>query len=161
MLKKLPLNDDEATYLLKLIKQIIKNYQIDLSSGNKGEITLKSEVNSVIRAYALHYYTPPNRSDKMSLHLRDKATNLNLARINIDPTGFHNNSDGTRISGNRLLLFSSKEWVEKNDGQTHVKAYTIPNDFSDLKNLEQVFLDFLVYINVKEEGKIQFSNRLI
>lgn len=161
MLKELPLSDDEAAYLIKLIKQIIKKYEVDLSIGNTDEIILKSEVDSIIRTYSLHYTVSRNRSDKMSLHLRDKLTNLNLARINIDPNGFHNNSDGTRIRGNRLLLFSSKEWLEKNDGKTHVRAYAIPCEFSDLENLEQVFLDFLMYINVKEEGKIRFLNSLI
>jgi hypothetical protein len=108
----------------------------------------------------LNYFTPKHRDDKVSIHLREKETNSSLARINIDTTGFHKNSDGSVIKGHRLLLYSSEEWSLKNDGFTHVKARSLPRNFHDTSDLEQVFLDFLLYINVKQEGKLKFPSLL-
>src|SRR5690625_6449298 len=91
----------------------------------------------------------------MSLHLRQKYTNINLVRINIDPKGFHKNADNT-VHGNRMLIYSTNEWIKKADGKTYVRAYDLPRSFSNTTDLERVFLDFLVYINVKEENKLTF-----
>lgn len=91
------------------------------------------------------------------LCILEKETNTNLVRINIDPNGFHKNSNGETIYGNRILIFSYEEWVNKSDGYTHVRAYNLPKEFKNIDCLEQVFLDFLLYINVKSEGKITFA----
>lgn len=152
-MRKLDINDEEAHALINILKMVLKKYSVDLTPGNRGQISMNSVDND---KFLLNYFTPPLRDDKLSIHLREKESNINLARINIDPTGFHNNSDGQKIRGNRILLFSSEEWVKKNDGNTHVKAFEIPKTFSDTSNLEQVFLEFLLYINVKQEGKINF-----
>lgn len=156
-MRKLELTDDEANRLITILKIILRNYKVDLSPGNKEDIQLKS-ISS--HNFILTYFTPPYRDDKISIHLREKDTNTNLVRVNIDPVGFHKNSDGEKINGNRILLFSSEEWVNKNDGATQVKAYDLPSDFTDTSNLEQVFLDYLMYINVKQEGKIVFPDLL-
>lgn len=154
---ELELTNEEAKVLIGMLKVVFKKYNIDLKPGSKGEILLKTES---ANEFFLHYFTPPRRNDKLSIHLREKETNLNLARVNIDPVGFHNNSNGEKIRGNRLLLFSSEEWVrkrEQGDYKTHVKAYDLPTEFTDTSVLEQVFLDFMLYINVKKEGKIVFA----
>jgi hypothetical protein len=151
---KLELNDEEASHLIKIIKHVFEKYTVDLSPGNKGRIRLYSIEE---HEFIIDYYTPSRRDDKISIHVREKETNVSLVRLNIDPSGFHKNSDGSIIRGNRLLIFSSKEWFQKNDGFTHVKAFNIPDEhFSYENNLEQVFMDYLVYINVKQEGKISF-----
>ncbi len=153
-LKQLLLTDTEAQHLISILKLVLKKYKIDLKPGNKGTIALKSHDEH--NQFILDYFTATKRNDKMSLHIREKETNTSLARINIDPTGFHRNAKNT-IDGNRILIFSSEEFLEKNDGSTYVRAYELPNSFIDPNDLEQVFLDFLVYTNVKQEGKIEFA----
>lgn len=152
-MENIELTDAEIKRLIDLLKFVFKKYQVDLKPGNKGDISLITQENT---EFILHYFTPRHRDDKISIHVREKETNINLIRINIDPIGFHNNSDG-KVWGNRLLIFSSDEWLQKNDGFTQVKAYDLPEKFKDTGNLEQVFLDFLMYINVKQEGKIIFA----
>lgn len=153
----LDLSDREAWNLIKLLKMVLKKYHIDLKPGNKGNVLLKANQQY---EFILSYFTPKNRDDKISIHLREKETNLNLIRLNIDPIGFHKNADGEKIMGNRLMIFSSEEFLHKNDGSTYVKAFNLPNEFTSTDNLEQVFLDFLLYINVKQEGKIKFPTLL-
>lgn len=153
-MKQILLTDNEAQYLITILKQVLKKYKVDLKPGNKGVISLKSHDDHY--EFILDYYTPKHRDDKISIHIREKDTNTSLVRINIDPDGFHNNSDGV-IRGNRILIFSSEEFYKKNDGFTHVRAYNLPKDFTDPSDLEQVFLDFLRYTNVKPEGKIEFA----
>ncbi|PIC71378.1 hypothetical protein CSV77_04945 [Sporosarcina sp. P16b] len=156
-MRELNLTDEEAKTLIEMLKMLLQKYNIDLKPDNKGVINLKGEITG---EFFLHYYTPRYRDDKISIHLRDKETNHNLVRVNIDPVGFHNNADGVTIAGNRILLFSSEEWVrkkEKGDDKTHVRAFNLPSQFTDTSSLEQVFLDFIEYINVKREGKITFA----
>jgi hypothetical protein len=156
-LEELILTDEQAQYLIKILKQIFKKYKVKLSPGQSGDILLKSFDERY--EFILSYSTSKHRSDKISIHIREKETNLSLVRVNIDPGGFHRNSDGI-IRGNRILIFSREEFANKNDGSTHVKAYPLPSCFTNPSDLEQVFLDFLVYINVKREGKIEFAELL-
>jgi hypothetical protein len=153
-LEELILTDEQAQYLIQILKYILKKYKVDLSPGKSGSILFKSFDERY--EFILNYSTSKHRSDKISIHIREKETNLSLVRVNIDPNGFHNNSDGI-IRGNRILIFSSEEFANKNDGFTHVKAYPLPSCFTNPSDLEQVFIDFLMYINVKREGKIEFE----
>lgn len=150
------LTDEEANYLIRILKMFLKKYNVNLNPGNKETLQLHSENHTY--EFLLDYYTPKHRDDKISIHLREKNSNINLVRINIDDTSFHSNSDGEKVVGNRILVFSNEELKGKKDGYTHTKAYPLPKEFSDTKNLEQVFLDFLMYINVKQEGKINFPS---
>ncbi|MDX6047475.1 DUF6978 family protein [Bacillus paranthracis] len=154
-MKQLQLTDTEAQYFIEILKLVLKKYQIDLKPGNQGSLLLKSHDNR--NQFVLDYFTAKLRNDKMSLHLREKETNISLARVNIDPTGFHKNADKETIKGHRILIFSSEEFLAKNDGTTYVKAHPLPDSFSDTNDLEQVFLDFLGYTNVKQEGKIELA----
>lgn len=149
------LTDEEARYLIRILKFVFKKYQVDLSPGNKGDILLITNAEEN-REFILHYFTSQHIEGKISLHLRDKESNISLVRLNIDPNGFHKNSNGETVRGNRILIFSSEEWINKNDGYTHMKAYNLPNDFKNVDSPEQVFIDFLLYINVKREDKITF-----
>lgn len=152
-MEELNLSNEEAYDLIKILKIIFKKYNIDLRPGNKGIINLKASNGEW--EFILDYFTSSHRADKISIHLREKENNLTLLRVNIDPNGFHNNAND-KIYGNRILIFSSDEWLEKNDGATYVKAFALPPEFSNPKDIEQVFLDFLLYINVKKENKISF-----
>ncbi|MDF0728251.1 hypothetical protein PY093_16420 [Cytobacillus sp. S13-E01] len=154
-MEELNLSNEEAYSLIKILKVFLKKYNIDLRPGNKGILNLQSSNGEW--EFLLDYFTPSHRDDKISIHLREKENNLSLLRVNIDPVGFHNNANN-KICGNRMLIFSSDEWLEKNDGSTYVKAFTLPSEFSNPDNIEQVFLDFLLYINVKKENKINFPS---
>ncbi|MGG3998838.1 DUF6978 family protein [Anoxybacillus kestanbolensis] len=154
-MEELILTDEQAQYLIKILKQILRKYKVDLSPGQSGNILLRSFDGHY--EFILNYSTSKFRNDKISIHIREKETNLSLVRVNIDPNGFHNNSDGV-IRGNRILIFSNEEFCNKNDGFTHVKAYPLPSCFTNPSDLEQVFLDFLMYINVQREGKIEFAD---
>ena len=49
----------------------------------------------------------------------DCKTNHTLLRLNIcDDNNFHKNANGERIYGNRINVFSTDEYEQKNDGQT-------------------------------------------
>lgn len=155
---KMLLTDEEAQHLIEILKHVIKKYNISLHPGSKGYVELDTEGKE---EFYLHYFVSNKVNRKMSLHLRQKTTNINLIRINIDPNGFHKNSDNTYIYGDRLLIYSQTEWFEKADGKTYLKAYKVPKQFTNLGNLEQVFLDFLFYINVKRENKLAFENKIM
>lgn len=157
-MREIRLTDNEAHHLITILKLFLKKYKVNINPGNKETLQLCDENN--IYDFLLDYYTPKHRDDKISIHLREKDTNINLIRVNIDSKSFHSNSDGEKINGNRILIFSNEELKAKKDGYTHTKAYPLPKEFNDTKNLEQVFLDFLVYINVKQEGKITFPSLL-
>lgn len=152
-MKNINLSNDDAELLINILKRVLKKHQIDIKPGNKGNINLKSTENEFI----LDYFTSKLKADKISIHLREKQNNISLVRINIDPNGFHKNADGSMVKGNRLLLFSNNEYFLKDDGFTHVRAFEVPKQFINQNDLEQVFLDFLLYINVKQEGKISFA----
>lgn len=155
-LENIHLTDEEAHQLIKILKLFLKKYNVNLKPGNKE--TLKLYADDYTYDFLLDYYTPKHRNDKISIHLREKDSNINLVRVNIDSKSFHLNSNGERLIGNRILIFSSEEFKAKKDGYTHTKAFSLPEEFSDTENLEQVFLDFLVYINVKQEGKVSFPS---
>lgn len=157
-MQKILITDSEAKHLIEILKYIIKKYNVPLDPGSKGVIELDTDEKY---EFFLHYFVSPNVENKMSVHLRQKTTNINLVRINIDPNGFHKNGNKQKIFGNRLLIYSQEEWIKKADGKTYVQAYNVPEEFTDTTNLEQVFLDFLVYIHVKEENKLLFNSKLI
>lgn len=157
-LEEILLTDQEAYLMIKILKFFLKKYDVNLKPGNKRTLQLHDEENTY--EFLLDYYTPKHRDDKISIHLREKDTNLNLIRVNIDSKSFHMNSDGGKVTGNRIIVFSSEEFKHKRDGYTHTKAFPLPKEFNDTGSLEQVFLDFLMYINVKQEGKITFSSLL-
>lgn len=158
MMKEIKLTDEEAQHLITILKLFIKKYNVNLGPGNKKTLQLTDE--DATYDFLLTYYTPKHRDDKISIHLREKDSNINLIRVNIDSRSFHSNADGEKIYGNRIVVFSNHEFKIKNDGYTHTKAYDLPGEFTNPQDLEQVFLDFLVYINVKQEGKIKFPSLL-
>lgn len=151
---RLDLTDSEAYTLIKILKHFMQKHEISLDPGNKKNLQLNSEDGD---NFILTYYTSKYRNDKISINLREKETNLSLVRINVDENSFHKNSNNEIIRGHRLLILSNQEWFAKNDGATYSKAFNIPKDFSDLKDIETVFLDFLTYINVKVEGKLTLT----
>lgn len=155
---EITLTDEEANHLITFLKMFIRKYDVNLGPGNKETLQLIDADDTY--EFLLSYFTPKYRNDKISIHLREKDSNMNLIRVNIDPRSFHSNSNGEKIYGDRIMVFSSNEFKSKKDGYTHTKAYKLPKDFSNTEDLEQVFLDFMVYINVKQEGKINFPSLL-
>lgn len=145
-------NDTEANTLINILKLVFKYYNVSLIPGTKDVIFLHDEDEKY--EFAIHYEISERRPDKLHIHLRESKQNINLFRVNIDPNGFHNNFD-EKVIGNRMLIFSQKEWYEKNDGSTNMRAYPLPEEhFPDTQSFVNVFVCFLEYTNVKEEGKL-------
>lgn len=132
-MNELKLTDQEAQKLIDLIKHLIKNYSNHLNTltnEDRGTIKIKSKDNKY--TFSLDYIFALNNNH---LNFRDNRTNYTLVRINLDDK-FHKNSDGI-VKGNRIEIFSETEYIAKNDGYTHYKAYPLP--FGNVKNTDDFF----------------------
>lgn len=145
---ELQLTDSEAQQFIKIAKEIIKKYKINISTHPRGTILIKSQL--IDRDFILYYFYSVGN---IHLNFADSKTHLTLVRINID-NSFHKNSDGI-IRGNRVEIFSEQEFIAKGDGRTHYKAYPLP--FDSIKNTDDFFMAFeniLEYTNTQENGMI-------
>lgn len=145
---ELQLTDSEAQQFIKIVKEIVKKYKIDISKQPRGSILINSSL--INRDFILYYFYSIGN---IHLNFADSRTHLTLVRINVD-NSFHKNSDGI-IRGNRVEIFSEKEYIAKGDGRTHYKAYPLP--FDTIKNTNDFFMAFeniLEYTNTKENGMI-------
>ncbi|ERK57701.1 hypothetical protein HMPREF1983_01026 [Gemella bergeri ATCC 700627] len=80
-------------------------------------------------------------------NFRETKYNYTLFRVNLN-NSFHKNANGEKIKGNRINIFSEQEYLDKNDGQTYYKAYSLP--FNEIKNTD----DFIEMLDII----IKFSN---
>jgi len=147
------LSDEKAHELITVLKHIVKKHFIDFNKSNKGIISVKGFENHEL---AIHYYVSLNISNKYSIHLMDCKTNYTLLRLNIcDENNFHKNANGERVYGNRISIFSTDEYEQKNDGQTHYKAYNLPYDTLIVHpNFKEMLDAFLKYTNTDKNGKL-------
>ncbi|CAM3085719.1 hypothetical protein SAMN04487792_1574 [Lactobacillus bombicola] len=152
----LALTDKQAQDLINLAKVILKKCDINLDTSPVGKILISSK--SGKHKFNLYYRYKLN---DIHLNFTDDKTKLTLVRINLD-TKFHKNADKEIIRGNRVELFSEKEYNQKNDGFTYWKAYKLPyksfkktDDFSDALN------SLLTYANVVKSNKVNVYFNLI
>ena len=132
---ELELNDKEAQRLIKMLKQALQRYNIQLKETDHGEIKFvgfggvkNGEFKLIQFMECKYYYT--------------------LFRINLN-SNFHKNADGTRVYGNRINIFSEEEFIEKGDGHTYCRSYALP--FEDIRNSTdflEIFSDILKYANI-------------
>lgn len=153
------LNEDQVNHLLKLLKLVIKKHVIvSLNPGIKDYFDLTDESNNY--KFRINYFVARSKAKKMSIHIQELTNNVGLFRINIDPKGFHKNSDGI-VYGNRVMQYSLDEWDFKNDSCTYFKAYPVPQKyFPMIDSLIDVFQSFLEYTNVRKDGSIKFDSSL-
>lgn len=151
------LSDEKAHELITALKYIVKKHNVDFNTSNKGIINIKGFENHEL---AIHYNISLNILNKYSIHLMDRKTNHTLLRLNIcDDNNFHKNANGERIYGNRIAIFSTEEYEQKNDGQTHYKAYNLPYDTLVLHpNFNEMLDAFLEYTNTSKNGKLTMSS---
>lgn len=150
------LSDEKAQELIMTLKYIVKKHFIDFNKSNTGIINVKGFGDHEL---AIHYHVSSNILNKYSIHLMDCKTNHTLLRLNIcDDNNFHKNANGERIYGNRINVFSTDEYKQKNDGQTHYKAYNLPFDTIVFHQTFSEMLDaFLEYTNTDKNGKLTIS----
>lgn len=147
------LSDRKAHELIKALKHIVKSHIIDLSQSNKGKIKLKDfKEHDLI----IHYNISLNVPGKYTIHLMDCNTTHTLLRLNVcNDKSFHKNANGERIYGSRLNVFSMEEYKQKNDGQTHYRAYNLPYDTLELHpSFHSMINAFLKYTNTEKNDKL-------
>lgn len=74
-------------------------------------------------------------------------------RLNLN-NSFHKNSNGERIRGNRVNLFSEEEFLSREDN-IYMKAYRLPykNIFTEPSSFLDALHQMLTYTNVKNYDK--------
>lgn len=151
-LSELLLTDEEAVELIKVFKTSIEKHFKTLSYGDSGKIMLMSFKDK--RKFVLIYRYAES---KKVFNLLDSETNHVLFRLTLSHS-FHRNSDGTRIRGNRINIFSEQEFYERQDGSTYMKCFPLP--FENIKNSDDflaVFTDICDYANIEKQGKINLE----
>lgn len=151
------LSEEKAMELIYAIKHIIKEHRIDVNSSNSGTINLKTFGD---RELAIDYNISLNVPGKYSINLRDCKTPYTLLRLNIcDDKNFHKNANGERIYGNRISIFSSDEFKEKNDGYTHCRAYKMPYDTLIVHpSFHEMLEAFLEYTKTYKNDKLKINS---
>ncbi|NLR33180.1 hypothetical protein HF569_12020 [Lactobacillus sp. ZJLC3-7] len=87
----------------------------------------------------------------------DDRTKLTLVRMNLN-NSFHKNADGKVIHGNRVNIFSEKEFHEKNDGKTNTKAHSLPyQGLSNTSDFLTALEELLIFTNTNHRDRIQLS----
>lgn len=95
--------------------------------------------------YVLRIYRGKYNPDRFSIHLRFKETNDHLARIDIHPTGRHENPDGAIITSSHIHIYSDK--YSKRD------AVAIPLDefnFPNVRTIIEVYEEFTKLVNIRK-----------
>ncbi|HDG5520475.1 TPA: hypothetical protein PF253_000847 [Staphylococcus aureus] len=136
----LKLNDEDLNYLVNLSKEILEQYNIKLDETCKGDINITSCNSEYF--FTLSYFLKPG---KATINFRECRYNYSLLRLNLND-GFHKNSNNEKIRGNRINIFSEKEFIQKADGATHMKAYPLPyNIFDDSSDFVKQLFTLLEY----------------
>lgn len=159
---KLQLSDEQAFHFLYIPKRIKEKKRIDLSQPYIKESILLEDLNTE-RLFNLHFFM---KRGKTQIHLMDQKTKHTLIRINskkgenernLFDRDFHKNTDGTYVRGNRILLFSRKEFLNQKikGGYLHYEAFPLP--FKNIPNTEEsakLLHEFLSFTNVTNKGMI-------
>ncbi|AMB93287.1 hypothetical protein QP248_02835 [Aerococcus sp. UMB8608] len=154
-MKQLQINDQDAQRLIKMLKNIFDDHNIDLSVQPEGVIKIEGSGDI---SFILDY---KYAASKTSFNFRETKYNYTLLRINLNDN-FHKNADGTRVSGPRINVFSEKEFEDKGDNHTHYKAYPLPYDTIPKSNdFYEVLIELLKYTNTNNSDKISFQQSII
>lgn len=142
-MKEILMTDNQAQEMLSILKKLVEPVTGILEYGDEGCIEIFSEDNDL--KFLLDYKYDVRK--KVFNFRETKYNNYSLLRINLSNT-FHKNSDGERVSGNRINVFSEKEYYDKGDGKTHMKAYQLPfNNIKDTNDFLEILHDLFDYTN--------------
>ncbi len=149
----LQLSDSEVNLLITFSKSLIETCNINLSPVMNGEIMIEA-INNPDEKFKLDYFVRP---DKVTLNFRECNYNYCIIRLNLND-GFHKNSNGTKVRGNRINLFSEEEFSLKNDGSTYMKAYSLPySQFEDIRDFEVQLMKLLEYTTTDYHAKLNIT----
>lgn len=144
------IDDIDVQVLIHKLKHPIK--KISYQSINKQLLSLfgKIDINEAIIdddddiEYILHVYRGRIDANRFSLHIRFKENNYHLIRIDINPSGHHDNPDGKRITNSHMHIYSNHQF--KRD------AWAVPltqTTFPNVTTIINAFTDFEKYNNIK------------
>ena len=94
--------------------------------------------------YILHIYRGRIKSTRFSIHLRFKDNHQHLVRIDIDPSGRHQNPDGTIVTSDHIHIYSNQ--FDKRD------IIAIPLEQANFPNVQTIvdaFREFENYTNIR------------
>ena len=155
------LTDEEANRLIKMFKQALKKYNIQLKEIDQGEILLHGIGNIKNGEFRLIYKISP---ENKVINFIECKYNYCLFRININ-NNFHKNADGTRVQGNRINIFSEEEFFFKGDGKTYMKAFPLPfeNAIRNTSDFFELFEDVVKFANIikNDDLKIFIQDSLL
>ena len=161
-MEKLNLTDKEASQLITMFKHLMDKKKIQLHDGDKGILKIESDILDINtknhHKFKMDYMYA---IDNIHIQLRDCTTDYTLVRLNLDQS-FHKNSDGNYVRGNRIEIFSEKEFNEKlkrnGDARTHVRAYPLPyKNFRNTNDFVLAITDFFNYTKIKKPTTMLFT----
>ena len=133
---ELYLTDEEAQRLLNILKVILEKHNKTIKEDEKTHGNIQIQSTSGEKFILSYKYSLRSKV----FNFREIRYNHTLFRINLN-NNFHKNADGEIIRGNRINIFSEQEYLDKNDGQTHYKAYPLP--YENIKNTD----DFITMLD--------------
>ncbi|HFU4000424.1 TPA: hypothetical protein ACGO3D_000515 [Streptococcus suis] len=95
--------------------------------------------------YILRIYRGKYNAERFSIHLRFKETNDHLARIDIHPTGRHENPDGAIVTSSHIHIYSNA--FPRRD------VVAIPLDefnFPNVRTIIEVYEGFVRLTNIRK-----------
>lgn len=146
---ELQLTQQEANQLILELKELTKKVNGTIEEGAKGTIPIKSKNDN--RKFKIAYFYSLNN---IHINFYDVKTGLSLVRINLNQS-FHRNADGTKVSGNRVNIFSEQEYKLKNDGKTHMRAFPLPRGIlKNTSNFLESLTSLLDYTHTEYDNKL-------
>ncbi|WP_228451360.1 DUF6978 family protein [Staphylococcus haemolyticus] len=151
----LNLTDADVNTLINLSKEVLKQHNIKLTERAKGDIKISSTTSD--EQFILNYFVRPG---SVTLNFRETRYNLCLIRLNLNDR-FHKNSDNTRVHGNRINIYSQKEFSLKADHSSYMVAHKLPYKcFEDSRNFMNQLFTLLKYTNTVYDDKIFIETSL-
>jgi hypothetical protein len=132
------MKQSEADALLTMAKLFVGTASVSLVPGvdESHEVVSTDEKEQ----FLLDIWRGTIRISKLKKQTRARKVTV-LARLDVDGSP-HTNPDGTTFGGTHLHLY--KEGFEDR------WAYPVPSSFSNLTNVNQVFVDFCAYCNIQQ-----------
>lgn len=149
------LTESDVQTLIALTKKLLNKHDIDLSRPKRGKLPITSAHDQT--QFCLDYFIRPG---KTSLNFRELTYNYCIIRINLND-GFHKNADNTKVSGNRINIFSPSEYHDKGDAKTYMKAFPLPYlGFTDSSDPEVQLIQLLKYTQTHYKDKLVIRRSL-
>lgn len=148
----LQLTQSEANQLIVELKELTKTVKGIVEDGDRGIIPVQSVKDE--RKFKIAYFY---EYSNIHINFYDVKTGLSLVRLNLNDS-FHRNADGTKVTGNRVNIFSAREYELKNDQKTHMRAYPLPHGIlKNTSNFLEALTNLLEYTHTRYKGKLDLA----